>query len=486
VKALAIAVLAEVAQGRLNESARKLGDPDLSDPELSDRELRDRELGDQALALGFCVDSRNLQPGDVFVATRGERVDGHDYASSACESGAVAVLSERDLGQVPCIVVDDSVAALGRIAAWYRREVLTATVIALTGSSGKTTTKDLIAGLLDGVVVAAQGSFNTEIGVPLTILAADVDTDFLVLEMGMRGLGHIRYLADLADPDIALVLNVGTAHVGMLDSVADIARAKGEIIEGLGDDAVVVLNADDPQVAAMSSRTKASIVWFGESPDADVRAQDVRLDERGRPVFRLVAGDEVSDDIQLPMHGEHFVSAALAAACTAHLTGISLADIADRLRDVRIDSRWRMEVHQTSGGVTVVNDAYNANPESMRAALKALRSMAQGSRTWAVLGEMRELGDLTVSEHDAIGRLAVRLDISRLVCVGPGTKVMHLAASNEGSWGEESVWVPDTAAAIALLDNEVQPGDVVLVKASRAVGLEEIAGHLLGEREAGA
>lgn len=462
-KALAVAAIADIAQGRLNGAAR--------------------ELGDQALALGFSVDSRSIEPGQVFVATAGERVDGHDFAVSALERGAIAVLSERDVPRVPCIIVDDCIAALGSIAAWYRREVVRATVIALTGSSGKTTTKDLIAGLLDGEVVAARGSFNTEIGVPLTILEADAETDFLVLEMGMRGLGHISYLADLADPDIALVLNVGTAHAGMLDSPADVAVAKGEIIEGLREGAIAVLNADDPQVVAMRVRTSAQIVWFGERSDSDIRALDVHLDERGRPAFRLSVRDELSGMIQLPMYGEHFVSAALAATAIAHLTGVSVADIATRLAIARVDSRWRMEVQQTSNGVTVVNDAYNANPESVRAALKTLRSMAQGARTWAVLGEMRELGDLTVPEHDSIGRLAVRLDISRLVCVGPATKVMHLAASNEGSWGEESIWVPSPEAAMELLDAEVQPGDVVLVKASRAIGLERIAMHLLGQQE---
>ena len=462
-KALAVAAIADIAQGRLNGAAR--------------------ELGDQALALGFSVDSRSIEPGQVFVATAGERVDGHDFAVSALERGAIAVLSERDVPRVPCIIVDDCIAALGSIAAWYRREVVRATVIALTGSSGKTTTKDLIAGLLDGEVVAARGSFNTEIGVPLTILEADAETDFLVLEMGMRGLGHIRYLADLADPDIALVLNVGTAHAGMLDSPADVAVAKGEIIEGLREGAIAVLNADDPQVVAMRVRTSAQIVWFGEGPDSDIRALDVHLDERGRPAFRLSVRDELSGMIQLPIHGEHFVSAALAATAIAHLTGVSVADIATRLAIARVDSRWRMEVQQTSNGVTVVNDAYNANPESVRAALKTLRSMAQGARTWAVLGEMRELGDLTVPEHDSIGRLAVRLDISRLVCVGPATKVMHLAASNEGSWGEESIWVPSPEAAMELLDAEAQPVAVVLVKASRAIGLERIAMHLLGQQE---
>lgn len=462
-KALAIGTIASVAEGELNESARAL------DP--------------QACATGFAVDSRRIEPGNVFVATRGERVDGHDFAAQALERGAIVVLSERDIPGAPCVVVGGCVRALGLIASWYRHEVLSAQVIGLTGSSGKTTTKDIIAQVLDGQVVAAPGSFNTEIGLPLTVLDADVETDFLVLEMGMRGLGHIRHLVEVADPDIALVLNVGSAHVGMMEAPGDIARAKGEIVEGLRPDAVAVLNADDPQVKAMQERTVAETMFFGEQAGVDIQASDVRIDEQGRPGFDLSVRGESAGPVQLTMHGEHFVSSALAAAAVAHAAGVATPAITERLARARIVSPWRMEVRESSGGVTVINDSYNANPESMRAALKALRSMSGGRRTWAVLGEMRELGEWSVIEHDAIGRLAVRLDISRLICVGPKTKVMHLAASNEGSWGDESVWVPDVAAAIELLDAQVKSGDVVLVKASRTIGLETIAAHLLEDDE---
>lgn len=463
-KALALGTIASVAKGELNNSASA--------------------LDSEVLATGFSVDSRQIEAGDVFVATRGERVDGHDFAAQALERGAIFVLSERDIPEIPCVVVGDCVVALGLIASWYRHEVLSAQVIGLTGSSGKTTTKDIIAQVLDGQVVAAPGSFNTEIGLPLTVLEADPETDFLVLEMGMRGLGHIQHLVEVADPDIAAVLNVGTAHVGMMEAPGDIARAKGELVEGLRPDAVAVLNADDPQVKAMQNRTLAETIFFGEQTGVDIQAIDVRIDDQGRPRFDLsVRGDSIRS-VQLTMHGEHFVSSALAAAAVAHAAGISTDVIAERLSKSRIVSPWRMEVRESHSGVTVINDAYNANPESMRAALKALRSMSGGRRTWAVLGEMRELGERSVSEHDAIGRLAVRLDISRLVCIGTETKVMHLAASNEGSWGDESVWVPDVAAVIELLDAQVKPGDVVLVKASRAIGLEEVAEHLLRDNEA--
>lgn len=455
---MAVTLVAEVCEGTLGTDAR----------ECAEQEV-----------VGVTVDSRDVEPGQLFVALRGERVDGHDFAAAAIAQGAIAVLAERDIDGVPCVVVPDSVEALGRLAHWYRRQKLTATVIGITGSSGKTTTKDLVADTLEGNVVAAQGSFNTEVGVPLTILRADATTDYLVLEMGMRGLGHIRYLAHIAEPDVGVVLNVGTAHLGMMSDPGDIALAKGELVEALSVEGCAVINDDDPQVRCMADRTKARVVRFGTASTADVRASAIRVDDQGRPSFSLHIGDADPVPVDLHFHGEHFVDAALASAAVGHVCGMTAQQIASRLSAARPRSRWRMEVQSTAGGVTVICDVYNANPESMRAALKALRSMSHGGRSWAVLGEMRELGEASAREHDAIGRLAVRLDISRLVCVGPGTKVMHLAASNEGSWGEESTWVEDVEAAIALLDAQLRPGDVVLVKASRAVGLEAITEHLL-------
>jgi UDP-N-acetylmuramoyl-tripeptide--D-alanyl-D-alanine ligase len=433
------------------------------------------------------ADSRSVTPGSLFVAIRGERVDGHDFAEAVIASGAACVLSSRALTDhqgtaLPCIVVDDPVAALGRLAAHVRRTRLTCSVVAITGSSGKTSTKDLVSAVLSsmGPTVSAVGSFNTEVGLPLTILSADEYTEYLVLEMGMRGEGHIGYLVDIAKPDVGVVINVGSAHLGMLGSREAIARAKGELVRGLGAGSIAILNADDPLVREMASATPARVVMFGESPDCHVRATDISIDALARPSFTLT--DTRTDDvgrISLQFSGEHYVPNALAAAAVALSLGGSIAEVADALCAAEPASRWRMEVRVAPGGYTVVNDAYNANPESMRAALKTLAAMAAGRRTWAVLGEMRELGDATVAEHDAIGRLAVRLDISRLVCVGEGTRVMHLGASNEGSWGEESIHVPDVDAAIALLTEQVRADDVVLVKASRSIGLERVAQALL-------
>ena len=429
------------------------------------------------------IDSREVVPGALFVAFAGEHVDGHDFAARAVADGAVAVLATRPVG-VPAIVVDDVQAALGRLAR-HVIERLGATVVALTGSAGKTSTKDVLAQLLGKLAptVWTPGSLNNEIGLPLTALRADEHTRHLVLEMGARGIGHIRYLTGLTPPRIGLVLNVGSAHIGEFGGREQIALAKGELVEALPAaeaGGVAVLNADDPLVSAMRTRTKARVVTFGESPEADVRAENVSLNDRGQAHFTLRAPTGCAD-VTLRLYGEHHVSNALAAAAVARELGMPVGEIAAALSTAGPLSHWRMEVTERPDGVTVVNDAYNANPESMRAALRALAAMgrsarSRGGRTWAVLGKMAELGGQSLTEHDAVGRLAVRLNVSKLVAVG-GTEAawLQMGAYNEGSWGEESVHVSDAEAAIDLVRSEVRPGDVVLVKASRSVGLESVA-----------
>ena len=426
-------------------------------------------------------DSREVESGSLFVAFVGERVDGHDYAKAVIEAGAAAVLASRPVG-VPAVVVDDVQTALGALAR-HVVERLGATLVALTGSAGKTSTKDLIAQVLrsKAPTVFTPGSLNNEIGLPLTALSATEETKFLVLEMGARGIGHIRYLTELTPPRIGLVLNVGTAHIGEFGGREQIARAKGELVESLPEDGAAILNADDPLVRAMASRTKARVILFGESDEADVRAENVRLTESGQPSFSLRTPSGCSD-VTMRLYGEHHVSNALAAAAVAHELGMSADEIARALSEAGSLSRWRMEVTERPDGVTVVNDAYNANPESMRAALRALAAMGKGRRTWAVLGQMAELGDEALAEHDAVGRLAVRLNVGKLVAVG-GREAswLQLGAYNEGSWGEESVHVSDAQAAVDLLRSELRPGDVVLVKASRSVGLERVALALLAD-----
>ncbi|EIE99980.1 UDP-N-acetylmuramoyl-tripeptide--D-alanyl-D-alanine ligase [Saccharomonospora glauca] len=451
-------------------------------------------------------DSRKLTKGGLFVALPGERVDGHDFAAAAVDSGAVGVLAAREV-DAPAVVVpplppgkahersvaltgdtDGSGAAVLAALAALARHVVTRlaetglTVVGVTGSSGKTSTKDLIAQLLEplGPTVAPPGSFNNELGHPWTALRADEETKHLVLELSARGPGHIAELAAVAPPRIGVVLNVGSAHVGEFGSQEGIARTKGELVEALPPGGVAVLNADDPLVAAMASRTRARVVRVGESPDADVRAENVRLDEHAHASFDLVVGEERAP-VTLRLVGEHHVGNALAAAAVALELGTPLSDVAARLSAATRRSSRRMEVTTRSDGVTVLNDSYNANPESMRAALKTLASMTSARRSWAVLGVMGELGADSVSAHDEIGRLAVRLNINRLVVVGEQAAPMHHGASHEGSWGEESVLVPDTDAAIALLRAELRPDDVVLVKASKVAQLWKVADALLEE-----
>jgi UDP-N-acetylmuramoyl-tripeptide--D-alanyl-D-alanine ligase len=425
------------------------------------------------------VDSRVVEQGGLFVALAGERVDGHDYAARAVAAGAAAVLAARPL-DVPTVVVPDVLVALGALARHVLATVHGVRVVAITGSQGKTSTKDLIAQLLAraGRTVATHGSFNNELGLPLTVLRVQRDTDFLVLEMGARGIGHIRDLCAIAPPDVSLVLNVGKAHVGEFGTQQAIATAKGEIVEALGPDGVAVLNADDPLVATMARRTRGSVCTYGEAPGCDVRLSAVRLDDLGRPELDLTH-DGRTEHVRLPLLGEHQASNAAAAAAVAVTLGIPLRDIADGLREAKAASRWRMELHERADGVTVINDAYNANPDSMAAALKTLaaigRGRGPGTRTVAVLGRMAELGASSRDEHDRVGRLAVRLDIGQLLVVGEEARPIHLGACLEGSWGEESVFVEDNQTAADWLREHLSAGDVVLFKASRAAALERVA-----------
>jgi UDP-N-acetylmuramoyl-tripeptide--D-alanyl-D-alanine ligase len=436
-----------------------------------------------AIAVGLVIDSRAAGPGMLFAALPGEHTDGHDHAASAIAAGAVATLALRPIGG-PAILVADVEAAMAALAKAALRRTPGARVIGLTGSSGKTSTKDLIAALLEpaGPTIAPPGSYNNDLGVPLTVLRTDPATRFLVLEMGARGRGHIARLCSIAPPSIGVVLNVGTAHLGEFGSRQATAESKGELIEAARD--VAILNADDQLVAAMASRTHGRVVTFGEGADADVRATGVVIDPAGRAGFTLEtpAG---SATVQLALVGGHYVSNALAAGAVALECGRTPGQVAEGLTAALPRSRWRMEVSTTPGGTTVINDAYNANPESMRAALQTLAVLGRPApdrprrRTVAVLGPMYELGPTSVDEHDAIGRLAVRLDVGKLIVVGSDAAAIHTGASLEGSWGEESALVADVAEALAVLSAELQPGDVVLVKASRAAGLERVAAALL-------
>ncbi|WP_029433700.1 UDP-N-acetylmuramoyl-tripeptide--D-alanyl-D-alanine ligase [Blastococcus sp. URHD0036] len=430
------------------------------------------------------IDSRTVGAGDLFVALPGERVDGADFLPAAAAAGAAGALATRADDALPVVVVDDPVAALGRLATAVHGRLTGDGLVTLgiTGSSGKTSTKDLLGQVLaaDGPTVSPPGSFNNDIGLPLTVLSADAATRYLVLEMGARGIGHIARLCAVARPRIGVVLNVGSAHLGEFGSPEGTAQAKGELVEALPADGTAVLNADDPRVIGMASRTRAQVLTTGLGDRADVRAVDVALDGEGRAAFTLVAAGE-QHPVRLQVVGGHQVANALSAAGAALAAGMAPAAVATALSAAQVRSRWRMEVTRRADGVTVVNDAYNANPESMRAALAAVTGMS-GTRRVAVLGAMGELGPTAAEEHERLGRDAIAAGVEIVVAVGPDAVGIATGARAAGAPdGEGSVHVPDRAAARALLTEVLVPGDVVLVKASRAYGLELLAADLLDD-----
>ncbi|MDG4765336.1 UDP-N-acetylmuramoyl-tripeptide--D-alanyl-D-alanine ligase [Solwaraspora sp. WMMD406] len=436
---------------------------------------------------GVEFDSRKIGPGGLFVAFPGAQVDGHDYAQAAIEAGAVAVLGTRPVRRgdapaptaddatgvgpagLPMIVVSDALTALARLARTVLDRLPDLTVIGLTGSSGKTTTKDLIAQLTArlGPTVAPAGSFNNELGHPYTVLRADADTRFLVLEMGARGIGHIRHLCEVAPPRIGLVINVGVAHIGEFGSVEAIATAKGELVEALPADGVAVLNADDPRVRAMADRTRARVVLAGEHPQASVRAEQVAVDVRGRATYQLVTPHGRAP-VQLAVTGRHQVGNSLLAAAVASELGLTdPVELATALGQLGLVSTRRMDVFDRPDGVTVIDDSYNANPASTAAALRSLADLGTGRRTFAVLGYLAELGDFEEEGHAEVGRLAAELGVHRLLVVGESAAPIHRAAAATATWEGESVLVTDQQAAIELLRRELTDGDVVLVKGSR-------------------
>ncbi|GIJ25310.1 UDP-N-acetylmuramoyl-tripeptide--D-alanyl-D-alanine ligase [Micromonospora qiuiae] len=413
-------------------------------------------------------DSRKVTSGGLFVAFAGEKADGHDFAAGAVEAGAVAVLGTREVPGVPMVLVADALTAMARLARAVVDRLPELTVIGLTGSSGKTTTKDLIAQLAArlGETVAPPGSFNNELGHPYTALQAGPSTRYLVLEKGARGIGHVRYLCEVAPPRISVVLNVGVSHLGEFGSQENIALAKGELVEALPADGLAVLNADDPRVDAMAARTSARVIRYGEAAHADVRAENVTLDERGRPAYTLVT-PEGSAPVRLGLTGRHQVWNTLAAAAVARELGMPLTELAIALGGLGLVSTRRMDVFERTDGVTVIDDSYNANPASMAVALRALAGVGAGRRTVAVLGYMAELGEFEAQGHAEVGRLAAELGVDRLLVVGEAAAPIHHGATSVGEWGGGSVLLTDQAAAVEVLRSELRPGDVVLVKGSR-------------------
>ncbi|HXH78052.1 UDP-N-acetylmuramoyl-tripeptide--D-alanyl-D-alanine ligase [Nocardioides sp.] len=431
--------------------------------------------GDATVTGAAFIDTRTPEADGLFVALLGDRVDGHDFVDQAVEAGAVAVLGSRVTG-APTVVVEDVVLALGDLARHVLQELDGVTTYALTGSQGKTGTKDYLAAILegDGPIVATRGNFNNEIGVPLTVLRATPETKHLVVEMGARHVGNIAYLCGIAPPDIAAVLNVGTAHIGEFGSREAIAQGKGEIVDALTSEGTAVLNAGDAIVAAMTTRAAGRVITFGDQ--GTVRATEISTDDLGRPSFDLQWRGSGAT-VHLPELGLHQIDNALAAAAMALAAGRDLDAVADGLTDAQPPSRWRMELHERADGTVIVNDAYNANPESMGAALDVLHGIRTrtGRRTIAVLGEMFELGTGSVAAHQQVGRKAATAQVDVLLTVGKMARHMALAAEDDGAWHGEAIVTVGRDEALGWLRDNVSAADVVLVKASRGAALEVLA-----------
>jgi UDP-N-acetylmuramoyl-tripeptide--D-alanyl-D-alanine ligase len=436
------------------------------------------------------TDSRELAPGGIFFAKRGEETDGHLYAPQAVANGAALLVVERvlpELDAVPQIVVADVVTALGELA----REVVARVhaggalrVVGITGSNGKTTTKNLLASILTplGETVAPKESFNNEVGAPITMLRVTDATRFLVSEMGLYAPGAIAKLVAVGNPDIGVVLKIGLAHAGGYGGIEGVAREKSEMVRHLPGDGVAVLNIDDSRVREMAEKTTAgSVLWFGLSQGAQVTARDIRLSADGTS-FTLVLPGGVEASVTFRVLGEHHVMNALAAAATAHALGVGIDDIVAGLQAVTRAERWRMEVLGGRDGITVINDAYNASPDSMAAALRTLAKLKRpGGRTIAVVGEMAELGEFSGEEHDKVGLDVVVLGIDRLVVVGEGARRVHVSAMREGTFfSDESQYVDTVDEAYDLVMSLAQPGDTILVKSSKVSGLRFL-GDRLGE-----
>lgn len=427
------------------------------------------------------IDSRDAGPGTLFVALPGSRTDGHRFVGAAIAAGAAGALVAEDhlddvAGDTPAVVVDDPADALLGLGVWVR-DTVDPLVIGVTGSNGKTTTKDLIAAAGAGRgLVANQGSFNNELGVPLTCCRLTLGTEVLVCELGMRGGGQIAELAGLLRPTIGVVTSVAAVHLELLGSLDAIADAKAELVEALPPDGVAVLSADDPRVAAMAARTPARVVTFGQSSAADWRARDVALDDEARATFTLVgpAGDAT---VRVPVPGLHNVGNALAALAAAVEAGVDLAAAVAGLERAAV-SPWRLQLEHIDG-IRVLNDAYNANPTSTIAALRTLAHLPTGGRRFAVLGTMAEIGETSAQEHRRVGAAVADLGIDGLIVVGPHAAGVRKGADDADPDGADHRWaVDDVAGAAALLASKVRSGDVVLVKASRSAALEGVVTQL--------
>jgi UDP-N-acetylmuramoyl-tripeptide--D-alanyl-D-alanine ligase len=457
----------------------------LTDGVLASASSPDASVPDP-IANGVSFDSRAMRGGEAFVALRGDR-DGHDFVADALARGAPFAIVERvpeGLEGDALVVVEDRYAALAELAAAARAELPDATVIGVTGSAGKTSTKNMIAASTSAArtVYASRASFNNEIGLPVTLLETPPGTEVVVLEMGARFPGNIRDLCAIARPSIGVITNIGLAHAEHLGGPEGVAQVKGELLESLSPDGLAVVDADSEQSRSLIGRTPARTITAGTAPDADVRVLDLEVDDDLRATFDLATPWGAVPRVRLAVRGAHQAANAAKAAAVALSLGVTAAQVVDSL------SRWsgeelRMELIRTDRGYTVLNDSYNASPAAVAAAIDALERLPANGRRIAVLGEMLELGDIGPDEHARVGALAAEHGVDLLVAVGEGAAP---AATEAARGGVAVSRAADAGEAAALLADTVRPGDVVLVKASRAIGLDQVARALASEQSGSA
>ncbi|MEY3855868.1 MAG: hypothetical protein RJA45_338 [Actinomycetota bacterium] len=432
------------------------------------------------------TDSRLVSGGTLFVAKPGEVTDGHKFLDSAKNLGAVGAIVEHIVSDVdlPQIVVEDSVAALGKLAKAVLARVKSAgnlKVIGITGSNGKTSTKNMLRAVLEqfGETIAPIESYNNEVGAPISVLKIDESTKYLVAELGAGGVGSIAYLADITNPDIGVVLKVGLAHAGEFGGIEVTAKIKSELVKALKSDDTFVYNFDDASVAEMTALTSGAKFSFGTNSAANIYFDNVNLSIQGTSADIHYSDGEIA---RLTLHilGEHQLMNATATIAVAEQLGLPRIQVRQALEKMPLAERWRMQLTNRVDGISIINDAYNASPDSMKAALQTLAHLGKsGRRTIAVLGEMAELGEYSKESHDQIGRLVVRYNIDRLVVVGQGAKLIHMGAMFEGSWDGESIYFDSSSEALDYIRGMLISGDIVLVKSSKSANLRHLGDDLL-------
>jgi len=450
--------------------------------------------GDPGLIInGVCTDTRKLEKGSLFIPIKGENFDGHDFISKAFEMGVAASLTEkREMALssqekgLPLIKVQDTVRAYGALAANYRMK-FSAPFIAVTGSAGKTSTKDMIACALGSrlEVLKTEANFNNEIGLPSTILKLHDKYEAVVVEMGMRSPGDIAYLSRIARPDIVVITNIGTAHIERLGSREKIFRAKMEILEGLRYNGLLVLNADDDLLYKVEGGRKYRTVYYGISKNAELRASGIRSEGEAGTRFNIMTGNN-RYEVFVPAPGVHNVYNALAAIAAGMETGLGAEELIEGIRSF-IPGKMRLNIID-KGGIKIINDAYNANPQSVRAALNVLVEMAAGKRAVAVLGDMLELGRFSRLYHNSMGRYAAETGVGMLAAAGKYAADIAEGALKAGMVNENIAVFNNVNELVPYLDSSLKEGDVVLFKASRGMKMEDVIEKIVsdtGSRKAG-